>query len=270
MVSPALVARLGLKPERLDKPLRFALGDRRPAVFTQVVRRVPIMCEGVQMFQDFLVGNILYDVILGLNWLVQHRVEWRFSADWIRAYVAGRWHTFPIRQASHPPVIDSSQPSEAEQAYEIMAEQVSDMSPEQAKLLLRQTPRRQKASQRTDSRTKGAVWGLGMSSTHTEGPSQDGGRLVASKAKKGYSPPPIPVPIDEVSPWPTAKLDYTQFDKWEASGVQQMPFEVMAVVKEYRLLFPDGLPAGIPPKRPFDHRILLVEGELPNTDGTQG
>ena len=43
-----------------------------------------------------------------------------------------------------------------------------------------------------------------------------------------------------------------------------MPHDLLAVLKEHRLLFPDTLPPGLPPKRPYDQHFLLVPGKLPS------
>ncbi|CDJ62484.1 OSJNBa0079C19.6 protein, related [Eimeria necatrix] len=69
---------------------------------------------------------------------------------------------------------------------------------------------------------------------------------------------------DEESPWPMAKLEHTLFDEWITSPeAKDIPCEVAQVLHEYRAVFPDTLPKGLPPKRPHDHHILLVPGKLP-------
>ncbi|CDJ66714.1 hypothetical protein ENH_00024200 [Eimeria necatrix] len=69
---------------------------------------------------------------------------------------------------------------------------------------------------------------------------------------------------DEESPWPMAKLEHTLFDKWIISPeAQDIPCEVAQVLHEYRAVFPDTLPKGLTPKRPHDHHILFVPGNLP-------
>ena len=85
------------------------------------------------------------------------------------------------------------------------------------------------------------------------------------------SPPePVTEPVivngddDEEPPWPTAKLDYTIFESWIGSEqALEVPSQVLAILSEHKLLFPDSLPAGLPPKRPYGHQILLLPGKLP-------
>ncbi|CDJ62674.1 OSJNBa0079C19.6 protein, related, partial [Eimeria necatrix] len=69
---------------------------------------------------------------------------------------------------------------------------------------------------------------------------------------------------EETSPWPTAKLEYSNFDTWlNSEEAQDTPRVVLEVLCANRAVFPDKLPTGLPPKRPHDHRILLVPGKLP-------
>ncbi|CDJ64476.1 OSJNBa0079C19.6 protein, related [Eimeria necatrix] len=69
---------------------------------------------------------------------------------------------------------------------------------------------------------------------------------------------------DEGSPWPMAKLEHTLFDEWITSPeAEDIPCEVAQVLQEYRAVFPNTLPKGLPPKCLHDHHILLVPGKLP-------
>ncbi|CDJ62968.1 hypothetical protein ENH_00030490, partial [Eimeria necatrix] len=69
---------------------------------------------------------------------------------------------------------------------------------------------------------------------------------------------------EETSPWPTAKLEYSNFDTWlNSEEAQETPRVILEVLCANRAVFPDKLPTGLPPKRPHDHRILLVPGKLP-------
>lgn len=68
---------------------------------------------------------------------------------------------------------------------------------------------------------------------------------------------------EQDSPWPTASMEDSRFDEWAKSATaSSTPHAILEVLKEYRTVFPDQLPTGLPPKRPFDHRIFLVPGKL--------
>ncbi|CDJ67620.1 hypothetical protein ENH_00038840 [Eimeria necatrix] len=91
-----------------------------------------------------------------------------------------------------------------------------------------------------------------------EPPTSSGGRSpLASTAS-------VTAESDEESPWPMAKLEHTLFDEWiHSTEAQDIPSEAAQVLHEYRAVFPDTLPKGLPPKRPHDHHILPAPGKLP-------
>ncbi|CDJ46911.1 hypothetical protein EBH_0069500 [Eimeria brunetti] len=69
---------------------------------------------------------------------------------------------------------------------------------------------------------------------------------------------------EETSPWSTAKLEYSHFDTWLTSAEEQATLRaILDVLCAHRAVIPDKLPTGLTPKRPHDHRILLVPGKLP-------
>ncbi|CDJ35669.1 OSJNBa0079C19.6 protein, related [Eimeria mitis] len=43
----------------------------------------------------------------------------------------------------------------------------------------------------------------------------------------------------------------------------KVPNQILDVLRQHRELFPHSLPDGLPPRRPYDHRILLAPGKLP-------
>ena len=55
----------------------------------------------------------------------------------------------------------------------------------------------------------------------------------------------------EASPWPSATLNYTQFDTWlQSDSALKLPQDLLAVLQDHRLIFPDALPPSLPPKHP--------------------
>ena len=73
--------------------------------------------------------------------------------------------------------------------------------------------------------------------------------------------------IDEVdneeSTWGITPMTHNKFDEWFKTNSTQLPTEIRDVLLEFRSVFPDSLPPGLPPKRYLDHRIILIPGKLP-------
>ncbi|CDJ33193.1 uncharacterized protein EMH_0015060 [Eimeria mitis] len=108
---------------------------------------------------DFLVGPIPYAVILGIDWLVNHKVAWYFQSDKLRTYVNGRWCDRPVLCREG----DSSQGTQAyaepvktaaDHAYDDLARQVDRMSAEEAAALLRPPTKRYKSRHRARGRVR--------------------------------------------------------------------------------------------------------------------
>ncbi|CDJ67799.1 hypothetical protein ENH_00041700, partial [Eimeria necatrix] len=286
-------------------------------------------------------GPVPYDLVLGLDWLTEHKVAWYFQSDKLRTYVDGQWCELPVVRTGEATLRgDSSiaaQPrTPAEQAYEILAKQVAGMSAEEAAIFLRPPPRRYKplAKKKAKARItslvrqaaadtkdlKAPMHGLHLilalpeagpamplrlsdewqgalccaligthpasSSWHSPSAITVSGATESDEespwphalccaligthpaSSSWHSPSAITVSgateSDEESPWPQAQLEHTLFDAWiHSTEAQDIPREIAQVLHEYRAVFPDNLPKGLPPKRPHDHHILLVPGKLP-------
>ena len=244
-----------------------------------------------------------YDLVLGLDWLTEHKVAWYFQSDKLRTYVNGQWCELPVvrtgestLQSDTSTVVHPRTP--AEQAYVILAKQEAGMSAKDTAVSLRPPPRRYKSRAKTKAKAritslvrqaaddtndlKTPLHGLHLIlalpgacsavplrlSDEWQGvlccaligsqPTSSGCRSpLASTAS-------VTAESDEESPWPMAKLEHILFDEWiNSTEAQDIPSEVAQVLHEYRAVFPDTLPKGVPPKRPHDHHILLAPGKLP-------
>ncbi|CDJ68079.1 OSJNBa0042D13.18 protein, related, partial [Eimeria necatrix] len=252
---------------------------------------------------DFLVGPVPYDLVVGLDWLTEHRVAWYFQSDKLRTYVDGQWCDLPVVRATDATQRDgrtlgTRQRTPAEQAYDILAKQVADMTREEATALLSPPSKRYKPPPR--GKRKAVVAALLQQASESAAcihhplqglsvmltlPAMESdvavrlmeewqGALCCALVEASPSNPrqqclkALPVSAfpddEETSPWPTAKLEYSKFDTWLTSEeAQETPRAILDVLCAHRAVFPDQLPTGLPPKRPNDHRILLVPGTLP-------
>ncbi|CDJ36209.1 uncharacterized protein EMH_0070210 [Eimeria mitis] len=209
----------------------------------------------------------------------------------------GRYAT-PQREAKNTDQTKTA----ADRAYEELAAQVAKMSVEEAAALLRPPPKRYKSRRKAGVRVKirdilqkaredtanlkRALEGLHFvvalpateperlvhvpterqvpllyalvehAKSHPDRRNQSANELVEPADKTSAD--------DEESPWPRAQLTFSEFDAWaDGPEATKVPDPILKVLKQHRQLFPDSLPDGLPPKRPHDHRILLVPGKLP-------
>lgn len=71
--------------------------------------------------------------------------------------------------------------------------------------------------------------------------------------------------VADDSSWPTATLTFNNIDRFlREAPASELPEPIRETLRKYRRAFPDELPDGLPPRRPYDHRILLVPGKLPS------
>ncbi|CDI85974.1 hypothetical protein EPH_0065450 [Eimeria praecox] len=303
-ISPAAVERLGLRVRILPEACSFTVANGEVLHIDRFLPRLSMLCGGECFTGDFLVSPIPYDVILGIDWLVNHKVAWYFQSDKLRTYVNGRWCDLPVQRKELRPPADASTTtkpakSTADHAYEALAQQVARMTAEEAPTLLRPPPKRYKSRHRAGPRVQikdllrearhntanmeHALEGLHFIAVLPETkpdrivhvPLERQGPLLCAIVEHHQAPvcEPRAKSADAVvsetedtedSPWRTAKLTYTEFDSWSQSpAALRLPPQILTVLQQHRLLFPDSLPDGLPPKRPYGHRILLLPGKLP-------
>ncbi|CDJ67874.1 Reverse transcriptase, related, partial [Eimeria necatrix] len=302
-ISPGAVERLQLRTRKLPEEHVFTVANGAQLRIVRVVKGLTMWCGTARLAGDFLVGPVPYDLVVGLDWLTEHRVAWYFQSDKLRTYVDGQWCDLPVVRATEPTQRDgrtlgSRQRTPAEQAYDILAKQVADMTREEATALLSPPTKRYKPPPRGKRRAVVAallqqasesaacihhpLQGLSVILTLPVMESDVAlrlaeewqGALCCALVEASPSNPhqqclkAMPVSAfpddEETSPWPTAKLEYSKFDTWLTSEeAQETPRVILDVLCAHRAVFPDKLPTGLPPKRPHDHRILLVPGKLP-------
>ncbi|CDJ65372.1 OSJNBa0042D13.18 protein, related, partial [Eimeria necatrix] len=251
-ISPGAVERLQLRTRKLPEEHVFTVANGAQLRIVRVVKGLTMWCGTARLAGDFLVGPVPYDLVR----------------------------------------------TPAEQAYDILAKQVADMTREEATALLSPPSKRYKPPPR--GKRKAVVAALLQQTSESAAcihhplqglnvilalPAMESdvalrlmeewqGALCCVLVEASPSNPhrqclkALPVSAfpddEETSPWPTAKLEYSKFDTWLTSEeAQETPRVILDVLCTHRAVFPDKLPTGLPPKRPHDHRILLVPGKLP-------
>ncbi|CDJ36106.1 uncharacterized protein EMH_0063260 [Eimeria mitis] len=80
-IRPTIVERLGLKARILPEAYSFTIANGEVTLIDREVPRLSMLCGGECFTGDFLVGPIPYSVILGIDWLVNHKVAWYFQSQ---------------------------------------------------------------------------------------------------------------------------------------------------------------------------------------------
>ncbi|CDJ49092.1 hypothetical protein EBH_0023980 [Eimeria brunetti] len=253
-ISPPTVERLGLRVRFLPKARTFKIANGEVLHIDRTVTRLHMICGGECFTRDFLVGPIPYDVVLRLDWLINHQVAWYFQSDKLRTYVSGRRCDLPVLCKGDGPPADT--PTTGRQAktpadctYDVLPQQVSRISAEEAAALLRPPPKRYKSRHRKDARVQikdllrkartdteeleRVLHGLHFIAALPEVaakaivhlPTERQGPIMCTivehcqartQTKAAQSPvvTASEAADTEGSPWPTAKLEYTTFDAW--------------------------------------------------------
>lgn len=282
-INPAVVRRVRLRTFTLAKPFVFTVANGQSVSVSRIVRRLMMLCGEGSFSGDFLVGPIPFDIILGLEWFLKYEVSWHFSSPKLRIHDGERRFEVPVKLVGGGPEgapvrAPGTKRTDSEHAYDLLAKQVAGMAPEEVGQLLRQSAVRNKTRRRGGERVKikditreAARKLAGVQDT----PDEQFHPVLASMVEYQLASPqtlssttptynPLAAPVDEESPWPSAELQYSGFDQWiTGPKARQLPPPILTVLKEHRRLFPDSLPEGLPPRRPYDHRIMLVPGKLP-------
>ncbi|CDJ48366.1 hypothetical protein, conserved [Eimeria brunetti] len=253
-ISPPAVERLGLIVRFLPMARTFKIANGGVLHIDRTVTRPSMMCRWECFTGDFLVGPTPYNVVLGIDWLINHQVAWYFQSDKLRKYVNGRWHDLPVlRKGNGPPAdtptTEGQAKTQADRAYDVVAHHVSRISAEEAAALLCPPPKSYKSRHRKGARVQikdllrkaridteelervldGLDFIAALPEVAAKGtvhlPIERQGSLMCAIAEylqtrtqtQAAQSAVITTPEaadTEDSPWPTAKFEYTTFDAW--------------------------------------------------------
>ncbi|CDJ33139.1 uncharacterized protein EMH_0014920 [Eimeria mitis] len=152
-IQPTVVKKLGLRTRALTEEYSFTVANGEVIRIYTEVPRLTIICGRECFTGNFLVGQVPYAVILGIDWLDKYKVAWFFESDRLRTYVNGRMHSLPVlrkegERLDGTPRTRETPKTETDCAYEALAHQISQMTAEEAAVFLRPTPKRYKAKTR--------------------------------------------------------------------------------------------------------------------------
>ncbi|CDJ36500.1 LOW QUALITY PROTEIN: uncharacterized protein EMH_0087940 [Eimeria mitis] len=95
-IQPTVVERLGLRTRALSEEYFFTVANGENIKIHREVPRLAIICGGECFTGNFLVGQVPYAVILGIDWLDRYKVAWFFGSDKLRTYVKGKVCDLPV------------------------------------------------------------------------------------------------------------------------------------------------------------------------------
>ncbi|CDJ47720.1 hypothetical protein EBH_0039570 [Eimeria brunetti] len=302
-INPSLVEALQLKVKKIPDACMFTVANGAQSRIDRVVKNLTAWCGRECFTGDYLVSSVPCEIVLGFDWLTKHRVAWHFQSDKLRTYLNGQWRELPLVRSRRDDRIANGHQvppkrTPAEEAYDLLARQVAEVSETEIAALLRPPPKRTKPraepgkemtikdlieqARANASGLQTPLEGLNLVLALPEVDNSVAQRLSkihqgalccaifspdnprAEEAHPSLSVDTTPGSDDEVSSWHTTKLDFTLFDTWMQSPVSQdLPQEIREMLQTHGQVFPDNLPPGLPPKRPHDHHILLAPGRLP-------
>ncbi len=180
-----------------------------------------------------------YDIILGMPWLAEHNPE----VDWqrgIATVVDPKNNHRHILHSIESPVSDRSEPDISSEP-EASAASITVISALQAKRLLR----------KKDPETQCYV---AIVRSHDEDHEEASASLPMENSGMTMHMQSSALKLSAMTTDGDAK----------SSKMSEDP-KVRKMLAQYRDVFPEDLPAGLPPKRDVDHRIELEQGSVPPT-----
>ncbi|CDI87166.1 hypothetical protein EPH_0075340 [Eimeria praecox] len=148
-INPRWVEALQMKVWKLSDVCMFTIVNSAQLRIDRTVKRLTVWCGRECFTGDYLVGSVPYDIVLGLDWFMRHKVSWCFQSDKLRTYLDGRWCELPLvrtHMAKRTEYDNQVAPKRTppEQAYDLLPRQVAQMTEEEAAALLRSPPTRTK------------------------------------------------------------------------------------------------------------------------------
>ncbi|CDI81421.1 hypothetical protein EAH_00021620 [Eimeria acervulina] len=140
-INPRLVEALQLKVRKLSDVCVFTVANGSQSRIDRTVKNLTIWCGRECFTGDYLVGPVPYDIVLGFDWLTKHKAAWNFQSDKLGTYLDGRWCELPLVRAHMDRRTEEGhqtapKQTPAEEAYDLLAGQVSEMTEAEAAALL--------------------------------------------------------------------------------------------------------------------------------------
>ncbi|CDJ31595.1 LOW QUALITY PROTEIN: uncharacterized protein EMH_0009550 [Eimeria mitis] len=149
-------------------------------------------------------------MVMGLDWLAEHKAAWSFPSDELRVFVEGQWNKLLLVR----------------------------INKERGLSLILPIPAGEVPKAPSSTETGQGSWFCALLG-NPKAPDKPGGTGELRDEEQQEEK-------NDESPWPTA-LEHTRFDEWtKSTAAEGTPHAILEVLREYRAVFPDQHPAGLP------------------------
>ena len=301
LIAADLCDDLQISTEKLAGTIDITLGNGRHMRVDRGVWGLRCQAGPLSFRLNALVGPIAFDMILGLPFLCKERVFWRFSPLGLTVFRAQQRLEIPVSRepADLYPVEwgpHSSIRADNQQAHEVFIKGLNDLTKEEAAGMVRKSPKKYKNFKTAASRAlvrqlvqlaRDEAEQRWAKSANTNGskevPVCAAGQGRAPKLKKSPFDEPTPEELEQlteemqavqITPLRVpARVDFEAqvkhqptYEKFDAAAKEwetTMDARFLNMLKNYRDMFPDSLPPGLPARRCIDHTIPTQPGVLP-------
>lgn len=286
--------------EDLDEPMSFVVATGEELRVHQVVKQAELIIGDLVTRVDLLIASTPYSIVLGTDWLKKEAVIWDFIKGQLVKIDNGRKIIISVdmKGASRKEAlgVDEEQAKEtadkrlAEEAREQMEKEVEQLEPAVAEAFVRPAPKKYKKYKRLHKMVPIKKLLEELNRANEQGIGQNGLQLIsvdreieetesdlplqqAKGYKEGYA-----AGMRHASLQSARELDvhmgiavkdssvptYFKFEAWVEGAGRECPTPVKQCVCQYKEIFRDSLPPGLPPERIINHTITLVPGKLPS------
>lgn len=283
-VSPRLVDELQLQPQATRESIRLVVASGQgldvQEEISQLNFRVGSMCTSAR----FLVAPVPYPVILGADWLQSLRAVWDFGSGLLRVQKKNYHFELRLIQLTTTDLMDrltapqvDEERRQARGAHAQLVESVTRLGP-QAASLVRKQPKRYK-NFKTKFKRVPIKELIELAKKNGEDPLADPTiclMLVAdpegqgpTRSDMGFSGTRRDLDFPDPLETQGSVSNHQKVDEWlREAEANRTNSELVSLIREYRDLFVDELPDGLPPPRVLDMTIVTVPDATVPKGGT--
>ena len=300
-IMPSLATELALKVEDLDEEVGFKVASGEQMLVTKIIKDQVFTISNHEFQADLLLGTIPYEMILGSDWLKREGVVWDFGSQSLRIANEVTVRVLPVTAGAANSERAGAKMGEkeklevekqlAEEARKLMMEDIERLDPPDIGAMVRPPAKRYKNFK---NRAKKIPIKQLLKTLQQQ---KEGDLTNANQAMMLVA---VPIPdtpereeegkftclqdgeiaheqaVEALEPISTTQIaligessgpNFTKFEQWLVKEGSNCPAKILRVLCNFRNLFRDQLPPGLPPERIINHTINLMPGKLPSKGG---